>query len=1143
MDKNAIKKYAVWARNELIARVSQKAQQYGITAEGYGDKNADSVNGVLLSVTEKKQRQALITKIDAEGFEQVMEEVAYTWFNRFTALRFMEVNNYLPSHTRVFTNEANEFKPQILADAISLELEGLDIEKVFELKSANKEEDLYKYLLIVQCNALSGVLPGMFQKIADYTELLLPDYLLREDSVIEQMIRMIPENDWLDQVQIIGWLYQAYYSEPKDERINAHKKYKKNDIPFVTQLFTPDWIVKYMVENSLGRLWNENHSDDELKAKWEYFLQSKENQAEGGKSGNIIEPEKIRVIDPCSGSGHVLTYMFDVLMQIYDSYGYSARDAVQCIIENNIYGLDIDERAAQMAYFSVMMKGRQYDARFFRRGIQTNVFAIQESNDVDSFAIDYFCGDSIELRKAMNVILHEMKNAREYGSLITTSNQNWEQLYKRFDEIEEDISIYKESAMELKKLVQVAEVLSKNYDAVVTNPPYMGASLMPNSLKEYIGSKYADYKSDIFAAFIVRCIEMSTVNGQIGLLTPYVWMFLSAHEKLRTYVNANTSISSLIQLEYNAFEAACVPVATFTLKKSNKHTAGEYIKLSEFRGAENQAPKTLEAIANPDCGYRYTSSQDDFIDIPGSPIAYWISRNGFENFKNGISVNDISDFTGSQHKTADNEKYLRLFWEVAASKINNREWIFYNKGGDFRRWYGNNSLIVDWSSEAIEFYKNNPTSNMIKEKYWYQEGITYTSLTSSVNGFRYLPPIGVFDIKGPSLIDVKHLYYCLAFFNSKVADMYLKLLNPTVTLQVKDVKNTPLIVDEEKLPVIEALAIENVNAAKVDWDSFETSWDFSMHPFLRMCEQIRGELNSNDVLISECFEQWAQECEKRFCIVKNNEEEINRLFIDIYHLNGEIDASVNDQDVSINRADKNRDVRSFISYAVGCMFGRYSLDASGLLYAGGKWEQCARKFIPDEDGIIPICDDEYFDDDIVALFVNFVKVAFGESTLEENLLFVAKAIGGKGNSRAIIRSYFINEFYNDHCSTYSITGSGKRPIYWLFDSGKKNGFKCLIYMHRYQPDTIARIRTDYVHEQQSRYRTALADLEQRINGASTSERVKLNKQLKTIQDQAEELRKYEEKIHHLADQMISIDLDDGVKENYAKFQDVLAKIK
>ena len=1133
MDKNAVKKYAVWARNELIARVTQKAEQYEITKDKITPADADSIGGRVLSDTEKKQRQALISKINKDGFEQVMEEVAYTWFNRFTALRFMEVNNYLPSHTRVFTNDSGEFKPQILADAIQLNLDGLNMDIVYDLKDNNKTEELYKYLLITQCNALSKVLPGMFQRIADYTELLLPDYLLREGSVIEQMISIIPEDDWTDQVQIIGWLYQYYISEPKDEKINARKQYKTDDIPYVTQLFTSDWIVRFIVENSLGRYWIENNKNSVIKDKWTYYVET--DQGEDSKS-DYVDPKEITCIDPCAGSGHIIAYLFDVLIDIYEASGYSAQEAADSIVQNNVFGLDIDERASQLAYFSVMMKARQYDRRFLTRNIQPNVFAIQESENIDKSLVDYVVGSNNTLRNEFNSLLDQMSNAKIYGSIITIKDVDFAAIEQRMEEVISEGSLFSDAVKnELKPFVSAAKLLSRRYTIVNTNPPYMATKYMPNALKEYISTIYGDYKADMFSAFIVRCSEMCKNDGHTGFLSPYVWMFIQSYEKLREYVFRNMTFSSLVQLEYNAFESACVPVSAFTFRNYKSPKQFGCIKLSDFRGVDNQAPKTLEAINNRNCGYYYLANQDNFLKIPGAPIAYWVSENLINAFDNGVSVDSISDFTGSQHITADNNKYLRLFWEIDSKRIGKgKKWAYYAKGGEYRKWYGNIQLVVDISSTAMEYYRNCTTANCLKEKYWFQEGITYSAITSSGTGFRYYPPVGGFDKGGATICYVRDLYYVLGVLNTNMAETVFQVMNPTINLQVKDIKALPIIFDESKKQEIELLVKDNVSISKEDWDSFEVSYDFQINPLV----------SYGFDKIEDAYKKWEEECLDRFSRMKANEEKLNTLFNEIYGLTGDIPSEVREENVSIRKADKDRDIRLLISYAVGCMFGRYSLDKAGIVCSNPDLnENDYMRFKADKDNIIPVCDDEYFDDDIAVRFVDFIKVVFGEKYLEENLRYIADALGGKGTPREVIRTYFLESFFNDHCSNYAVTGLGKRPIYWMFESGKKNGFKCLIYMHRYQADSIARIRTDYVHEQQSRYRTAISDLEQRISSASTSERVKLNKQLTKIQDQATEIRQFEEKIHHLADQMIEMDLDEGLKSNYELFQGVLAKIK
>ena len=1160
MDKNAIKKFAVWARTELIARVSLKGVEYGITEDNIVDAAADSVGGKVLTDAEKKQRMACIAEINDKGYKQVMEEVAYTWFNRFSALRFMEVNGYLPSHVRVFTDEENNFKPQIITEAIHLDLDGLDMEKVYELKEAEKTEELYKYLLIVQCNALNKILPGMFQKISDYTELLLPDNLLRDGSVIQQMIERIPKNDWKDAVQIIGWLYQYYNSEKKDDVFAALKKnvkITKENIPAATQLFTPDWIVRYMVENSLGRLWLEGHPDaknqllpteeeqsayvagnrDPEDTKWHYYLEEAEQEpevqaqlAEIRKEYAALTPEQLKVIDPCSGSGHILAYMFDVLMKIYESYGYTTREAVASIVENNIYGLDIDDRAAQLAYFAVMMKARQYDRRFFSRGIQPHVYAIVESNHVDKFAVEYFCNGNAKLKEAMGMIISELHDAKEYGSILTVTPQDWTALYNRFAEITEDINMSRDVALaELLPLVQVTEALAQKYDVVTTNPPYMGSSGMSTKLSDYVKKYYPDSKSDLFAVFIEHCGQMAKKNGYQAMITQHAWMFLSSFEKLRIKL-LNADIVNLAHLGARAFEeigGEVVQTTSFVMRKSYiSDYNGKYCRLIE---PTTQQGKEDMFLAKEN---RYVADQSNFSKIPGSPVAYWVSKPVYQAFDNEkIGKYAISD---GQTKTGNNDKYLRMLWEVPVSEIGKgKHWILHAKGGSFRRWYGNIDTLIDWSDSAREHYRKDRVARIAPEYIWFRNGICWTLISSNkLHGFRLLQDNSTFNLAAPSVFfnDDRMMFYILGYLNSKFSQEIIALLNPTLNTNISDITSQPLCYG--KLPEQENCVIDlvknNIAISKNDWDAFETSWDFQHHPLLRKVPTS-----------VEAFNQWQTECDDRFNQLKANEEELNRIFIDIYGLQDELTPEVEDKDVTVRKADLGRDIRSFISYAVGCMFGRYSLDVDGLVFAGGEWDNRKYVSIPvDKDNIIPICDDEYFEDDIVGLFVKFVKTVYGAETLDENLKFIADALGGKGQPKDVIRNYFLNDFYADHCKIYQ-----KRPIYWLFDSGKKNGFKALIYMHRYQPDTIARIRTDYVHEQQARYRTAIADLEQRITNASTGERVKLNKKLTALQAQDTEIRTYEEKIHHLADQMISIDLDDGVKKNYAMFQDVLAKIK
>lgn len=1174
MDKNAIKKFAVWARTELIARVSLKGVEYGIIEDNIEDANADSVGGKVLTADEKKQRQALIAEINDKGYKQVMEEVAYTWFNRFSALRFMEVNGYLPSHVRVFTDEENNFKPQIITEAIHLDLDGLDMEKVYELKDAEKTEELYKYLLIVQCNALNKILPGMFQKIADYTELLLPDNLLREGSVIQQMIDLIPENDWKDAVQIIGWLYQYYNSEKKDDVFAALKKnvkITKENIPAATQLFTPDWIVRYMVENSLGRLWLEGHPDvkeqllpteeeqsayaagnrDPEDTKWHYYLEEAEQEpevqaqlAEIRKEYAALTPDQLKVIDPCSGSGHILAYMFDVLMKIYESYGYTTREAVASIVENNLYGLDIDDRAAQLAYFAVMMKARQYDRRFFSRGIQPHVYAIVQSNHVDKFAVDYFCNGDMRLTATMDTVIRELHDAKEYGSILTVTPQDWSVLYDRFAEITEDINMSRETALrELLPLVQVAEALAQKYDVVVTNPPYMASSGMSKKLFSYVKKYYDDGRNDLYTVFILRCREFCKISGLLGMIAQLGWMSLTRSGQLRNTIYSSMYYLNMVHLGSRVFEelsGEVVKTSTFVMRKGilDEYQAA-YCKVDNI---EDNDAKECVLLENKNI---YNASLAETYEIEGAPLSYWLPRTMLPLFSHSTIKDRFICRAGMQ--TGNNDLFLRYWHEVSNINTdhfnNGTKWFSYNKGGSQRKWYGNLDLVVDWENNGFDikaFKKHRLELGEIEKKnsecwnseFYFVEGATWSSIASGTPMFRFTSNESIFDIKGPTCFaqkQVSHeeLLQILGYLNSPIVSTILEILSPTLDCNPGTVSRLPYknCIDNS---IITDKVKNCMELSKADWDSFETSWDFQYHPLLHRVSTI-----------SEAFDQWQNECDSRFNQLKANEEELNRIFIDIYGLQDELTPEVEDQDVTVRKADLERDIKSFISYAVGCMFGRYSLDVDGLAYAGGEWDASKyASFAADKDNIIPICDDEYFEDDIVGLFVKFVKTVYGADTLDENLKFIADALGGKGQPKDIVRNYFLNDFYKDHCKIYQ-----KRPIYWLFDSGKKNGFKALIYMHRYQPDTIARIRTDYVHEQQARYRTAIADLEQRIANASTGERVKLNKKLTILQAQDTEIRTYEEKIHHLADQMISIDLDDGVKKNYAIFQDVLAKIK
>ena len=1367
MDKNAIKKFAVWARKELIERVSKKALAYGITEHEVYNPDADSVNGLVLTAAQKKERKALTEQIFAKGYKQVMEEVAYTWFNRFCALRFMEVNGFLPSLVRVFTNDKNEFRPQLLTEALELDLPGLDKQKIYELKEANADEELYKYLLITQCNALNDELPRMFQRIEDYTELLFPDNLLREGSVIEQMITLIPEEDWQDAVQIIGWLYQYYNIEPKKEvfaNLDKNIKIGKNDIPAATQLFTPDWIVRYMVENSLGRLVTSNQCivdsessvDNHLTtnnyslitnnyplANWKYYLPEAEQETEvrnqlAQLSTTNFSLTTTKCIDPCMGSGHILAYLFDVLMEVYRSEGYRDRDAVKNIINNNLYGLDIDERAAQLAYFAVMMQGRKYDNRFLTRHYQPHIYSITESNGIDRELLAYFGVELDDLNREnalnqLNGMLDEMEDACEYGSLITVSEYDFALLKDFVAAYDAEQNLFASGSLaplqeRLQQLIAVAETLAQKYEVVVTNPPYMGAGNMNPKLSGYLKKHYPNSKSDLFATFMEKGNSMVCENGYNCMVTMQSWMFLSSFEKMRKNILQTRDITNLMHMENMVMGIAFGTAVSVIRNSQTKGYRGTYnqIKLCDI---VDDKPVRFPVMEN-----RFAQvSSDNFAKIPGAPVAYWVSENAYKAF-DGKTLYDVAK-PRQGLATTNNDLFLKLWFEVLEHKIGfglNKEearnslkkWFPLNKGGSFRRWYGNFNYVVNYEDNGktiCDYIDNTPgvrvksNGRIINRDMYFLRGMTWSTISSGLFSMRYVPDGFIFETKGAMCFaDNDKLKYLLALYNTPVIQEYLKILSPTLDYHEGPLGKTPVII-KQGLNIDEKVDI-NISLSKSDWDSFETSWDFAEHPLLVTSGQcivnsessVNAKLTTNNFslttnnsplsTIAQAYQRWKELANSRFAQLKANEEELNRIFIDIYGLQDELTPEVEEKDVTVHRIFDSKDdvpeamkgsnyiltqqqvVKSLISYAVGCMFGRYSLDKPGLVYAGGEisdqwieisgqyylrevvekyvaqelqrtysmaeinvadggdlpigeitatrgaiftfgsdakssninsvqycrgtskklyegirelsvnsqgikcgagntaYDLCSPEILDaiasgtgselvqrgwqdadsidwqaihcklttnhygaDKDAIIPISDNEYFNDDIVARFVEFIKTAFGadEKTLEANLNFIATALGGNGSARDVIRAYFNNGFYADHCKTYQ-----KRPIYWLFDSGKKNGFKCLIYMHRYQKDTIARIRTDYLHEQQSRYRTAISDLQNRIdNAASTGVRVKLQKQLATVQAQVEEARLYEEKIHHLADKMLEIDLDDGVKHNYAIFKDVLAKIK
>jgi hypothetical protein len=1158
MNKSSLKTFAASARNELLKKVEAKALKIGITEDNIKKADIESadaifIDGRQLSKEEQSQRDLLIARIQQIGFKQVIEETAYTWFNRFTALRYMEVNDFLPTDVRVLSSSnPNSAEPDMLNEVLSLDLE-IDKEYVYDLKLHNKTEELFKYLIIKHCNDLNRYLPLMFETIDDYTEILFPEGLLTKDSFIRQItdVEVIPEENWRE-VEVIGWLYQYYIADEKDRVIKAKKKYKTEEIPYATQLFTPDWIVRYMVQNSLGRYWIESHPEHrDLVTNWEFYLENPMPEADFEAKlapylNKELKVEDIKIFDPAMGSGHILVYVFDLLYEIYSKCGYTEREIPRLIIENNLYGLDIDDRAYQLACFSVVMKAMEYHPRFIRNierdGLTLNLTSIQEANSLTEADIAYIAGtDHGEAFENTKAFISQFLHAKTFGSLIKALPYNVEQIERRLQQIKEHPAsdILEETAREkvldiLPQLIKQFHIMNNVYDVLVSNPPYMGNRYMSIELADFVKANYSETKMDLFSAFIDYSFHKVHKNGHLGFMSPFVWMFIGIYEPLREMIVKEKSISSLVQLEYSAFEDATVPICTYTIRNSSLDVQGEYIKLSEFKGSKIQPEKLREAIQYPNVDYRYRIKTKQFSEIPGLPIAYWTSNDLRAIFKNKTLYEySISD---GQNVTGNNEKYVRFFWEVNKDQIGrDKKWVFYAKGGGFRKWAGNLDHVVDWSSEAREHYRKDPICRIIPEYLWYKKGITWGLITSNLPSFRVLPEGTTFDKGGSSIFfeDYSYYHFFLALLNSKIFTYIANILNPTLNFQVKDVRAIPIIFpNDDTKQKLDRLVVENIQLSEDDWDSFETSYHFANHPFFRF--------KNHSGLISEAFSSWNLDCTARFNRLKANEQKINELILDLYNVT-DIDPVVEDWDVTVSKANTERDVISFISYAVGCMFGRYSIDFEGLINAGDKLDvEYYKTYIPDSDHILPILSGAYFEDDIVQRFSEFVEVSFGDQTLVENLEWIADALGKKKGEtpKERIRRYFVNDFFKDHVQTYK-----KRPIYWLFTSGKQKTFTCLVYMPRYDKTTLSRLRTDYLHEYQILLDIEKKDLLNLIDGGySTKEISHTKKELKLLDKKMAELRDYDEWLHHMADKQFEIELDDGILVNYGKFNKLVEKI-
>ncbi|MFE3897592.1 MULTISPECIES: BREX-1 system adenine-specific DNA-methyltransferase PglX [unclassified Priestia] len=1164
MNKTALKTFATTARKELLKKVEAKAMKIGITRDAIKKADIESsdaifIDGKQLSQVEKIQRNHLIARIKEIGFDQVMDEVAYTWFNRITALRYMEVNNYLPTKVRVLSStDADRIEPDMMKEALNLDLD-LDKELVYDLKLNNKTDELFKYLIIEHCNDLNRFLPFMFERIDHYTQILFPEGLLATDSFVRHMTNTesIPEENWR-KIEVIGWLYQYYIVEEKDRVFKAKKKYKPEEIPFATQLFTPDWIVRYMVQNSLGRYWIESHAEHrELIGDWEFYLENSisDPSFEGELDLYInkeLRVEDIKCFDPAMGSGHILVYMFDVLYEIYSKCGYMEREIPRLILENNLYGLDIDDRANQLACFSVVMKALEYNKRFFRsierEGLTLHLASLQETNYLTDDDIAYIAAENTGSNfNRTKEFIEQFQDAKTTGSLIKLTSFPKEFLEMRLENIKATpvTNLFQTETREkclwlLTQLIKQADIMVNKFDVLVTNPPYMGSGNMNTVLSSFLKKHYPNSKTDLFASFMELDHYLKETSFYASI-NQHSWMFLSSYENLRKKIIQNKSISSMLHLGTRAFEeigGEVVQSTAFVLRNSRvPNLSGIYIRLIDQRTSKEKKEKTLDAVQNPDVSYRYSFNPDTFNEIPGSPIAYWINekiRGLYSNTLIGHKY-DLKEGVG----TRNDAEFLRLFWEVSLEKIGiGNRWVLTDKAGSFKKWYMGFSYVMDWENDGqrIKNYRNADGSLRSRPQnlqFLFREGVTWGKIGSGKPSFRWRPSGFAFNDAAPTIFG-EDAYLLLAQLNSDLFNQLLKIQGGTLNLTTGVIGNLPILNFSDEVRQNLKNSIDHCTRIAVsEWNSYETSIDFDKHPFIKF--------KNDDLQIAEAYNEWESFNLNQRKDLKLTEEKINLLIQENHGLEESIASEVSDDELTLNKADCLVDTKSFISYAVGCMFGRYSLDEEGLIYAGGKFDPYKYKtFKPNKDNILPILPGSYFEDDIVSRFVEFVQVAFGKETLLDNLDFIADTLGkNKGEtSRETIRRYFLKEFFKNHVQTYK-----KRPIYWLFTSGKQKAFNCLVYMHRYDKTTLSRIRTDYLHEYQIRMDAQKKDLLNIIEGDSSVKEINsAKKELKDLDKKIVELKEYDELLHHMADMQVEIDLNDGVAVNYEKFKGLVAKI-
>ena len=1119
----------------------------------------------------QQQRERLIQRMTKDGFAHTIEAVAYTWFNRFAALRYMEVHDYLDHGHRVLSSREGGL-PEILTHASELAavLPGLNAKQIAELKLAgNKDGELYRLLLVAQCNALSSAMPFLFERIDDESELLLPDNLIRTDSLIRSLVDEIPEADWAD-IEIIGWLYQFYISEKKDQVIG--KVVTSEDIPAATQLFTPNWIVKYMVQNSLGAQWLATYPRSPIKAQMAYYIEPAEQTDEvkaqlAAITPSQLNPEALTLIDPACGSGHILVEAYELFKAIYLERGYRQRDVAQLILERNLYGLDIDERAAQLTGFALMMKGRADDRRLFERGVKLNVMALVDSAGFGAERLaqgvklnDYGLkpGDLTELKRLF-------EHATTFGSLIQVPEGLASSLsaLKQLSEATSQDLFVSDALKRLGPLVQQAELLAAQYDAVVANPPYMGSKFHVPVLKKFMRDHYDGYEKDVFSAFIDRDLALSKPHGRLGFMSPFVWMFISSHEHLRTRLIDRETIASLVQLEYSGFDGATVPICTFVLQK--RHVNGEkgcFIRLSDFPGPSNQGPKTIEAIRNRSCGWFFATAQDDFRRIPGSPVAYWMTNSVRNAYEVGEALGDISS-PRKGCSTSDNNRFLRFWPEVSFGSVglglyaysSEFRWIPYNKGGGFLKWYGHNSYLIDWKDQGRAI-RAIPTAVIANEPLFFHPGLTWGTVTSKHFSIRWFDEGYIFDNGGCCVFGANELRpYLMVLMNSAVFPLVIGSINPTLNFQSGDVSKFPVIVKNSIRYHVDTNAVTLLAWGKADWNAYETSWDFQSIPILTASTDPTPTLESS-------YTAWITQNRNTIAEMKRLEEENNRLFIDAYGLADELtpDVPIEQITLTVNPAYRyggklteeeqwtrfrQDTMEELVSYAIGCMMGRYSLDEPGLIYAhtGNVGFDATRyqTFPADADGIVPVTDELWFEDDVANRVREFLRATWGAEKLDENLAWLADKLGAKASETPIeaIRRYLADKFFKDHLQTYK-----KRPIYWLFSSGKQGAFQALVYLHRYHEGTLARMRAEYVVPLTGKMQSRIEMLEKDRDIASfTAARNKIAKKIESLKKKHVELLAYDEKLRHYADMRITLDLDDGVKVNYGKFGDLLAEVK